>query len=99
MISSTSPYTSGPVLRPADSSRSGWGGIRTPGGLSPSAVFKTAAIVHSATHPEEFLACFGQLYLPEWEAVKRTSGRSGYRPRPDLPAVSIPHVDLPPGVW
>ena len=31
---------------------SGWGGIRTPGGLSPTAVFKTAALDHSATHPE-----------------------------------------------
>ncbi len=31
---------------------SGWGGIRTPGGLAPSAVFKTAALVHSATHPD-----------------------------------------------
>jgi integrase len=31
--------------------KSGWGGIRTPGGLSPTAVFKTAALDHSATHP------------------------------------------------
>ena len=31
---------------------SGWGGIRTPGGISPTAVFKTAAIVRSATHPK-----------------------------------------------
>ena len=31
---------------------SGWGGIRTPGGLSPTAVFKTAALDHSATHPK-----------------------------------------------
>lgn len=30
---------------------SGWGGIRTPGRLSPTAVFKTAALDHSATHP------------------------------------------------
>jgi len=30
---------------------SGWGGIRTPGGLTPTAVFKTAALDHSATHP------------------------------------------------
>ena len=29
----------------------GWERIRTPGGLSPSAVFKTAALDHSATHP------------------------------------------------
>ncbi len=31
---------------------SGWEGIRTPGGLSPTAVFKTAALDHSATHPK-----------------------------------------------
>ena len=31
--------------------RSGWGGIRTPGTVSRTAVFKTAALVHSATHP------------------------------------------------
>ena len=29
----------------------GRGGIRTHGGLSPTAVFKTAALNHSATHP------------------------------------------------
>ena len=31
--------------------RSGWGGIRTPGTVTRTAVFKTAALVHSATHP------------------------------------------------
>ncbi len=30
---------------------SGWGGIRTHGGLAPTAVFKTAALNRSATHP------------------------------------------------
>jgi hypothetical protein len=30
----------------------GWGGIRTHGGREPTAVFKTAALNHSATHPE-----------------------------------------------
>ena len=30
---------------------SGWGGIRTPGTVTRTAVFKTAALVHSATHP------------------------------------------------
>lgn len=29
----------------------GWGGIRTPGRLAPSPVFKTGAINRSATHP------------------------------------------------
>ena len=32
----------------------GWGGIRTPGRLAPTAVFKTAALNHSATHPNRF---------------------------------------------
>ena len=32
----------------------GWGGIRTHGGLAPTAVFKTAALNHSATHPRAF---------------------------------------------
>ncbi len=31
--------------------KSGWAGIRTQGTLSRTAVFKTAAFVHSATHP------------------------------------------------
>jgi hypothetical protein len=31
--------------------RSGWGGIRTPVTVSRKAVFKTAALDHSATHP------------------------------------------------
>ena len=30
----------------------GWGGIRTPGGLAPTTVFKTAAFDRSATHPK-----------------------------------------------
>jgi hypothetical protein len=29
----------------------GWGGIRTPGELSPSVAFKATALNHSATHP------------------------------------------------
>ncbi len=33
----------------------GGGGIRTHGRLSPTAVFKTAALNHSATHPERGL--------------------------------------------
>ena len=32
-------------------SRSGWGGIRTHGTLARTLVFKTSALVHSATHP------------------------------------------------
>ncbi len=30
----------------------GWGGIRTPGGVAPTAVFKTVAFDRSATHPK-----------------------------------------------
>ena len=33
----------------------GWGGIRTPGRVAPSAVFKTVAFDRSATHPKLFL--------------------------------------------
>jgi hypothetical protein len=32
-------------------SKGGWGGIRTPGAVARTAVFKTAALDHSATHP------------------------------------------------
>ena len=42
----------GAVVKSPSSLRSGCGGIRTPGGLSPTAVFKTAAFDHSATHPD-----------------------------------------------
>ena len=31
-----------------------WGGIRTPGGVAPTTVFKTVAIDRSATHPKLF---------------------------------------------
>ena len=37
----------------------GEGGIRTHGGLAPTAVFKTAALDRSATHPREALPCSG----------------------------------------
>lgn len=33
----------------------GWGGIRTPGGVAPTTVFKTVAIDRSATHPKLFI--------------------------------------------
>ncbi len=37
---------------------SGWGGIRTPGPVSRSAVFKTAAFDHSATHPKGLVSAW-----------------------------------------
>ncbi len=47
------------------SETSGGEGIRTPGQLAPSAVFKTAAIDHSATPPSARLPSFGSgSYLP-----------------------------------
>ncbi len=49
--------------------KSGWGGIRTPGRVATSAVFKTAALVHSATHPVEAL----RLQEAEKIALKRRS--------------------------
>ena len=45
---------------------SGWGGIRTPGGLAPTAVFKTAALDRSATHPEPFMGCSPAGLHPLW---------------------------------
>ncbi|MEY4565875.1 MAG: hypothetical protein RLY14_845 [Planctomycetota bacterium] len=43
-----------PTLEPANrptEEESGWGGIRTPGSLSTTPVFKTGALNRSATHP------------------------------------------------
>ena len=39
----------------------GWGGIRTPGGVAPTTVFKTVAIDRSATHPKLFPAGLSNL--------------------------------------
>ena len=36
----------------------GWWGIRTPGGVAPTTVFKTAAFDRSANHPKLFLSVF-----------------------------------------
>lgn len=38
-------------FRAAGDTPDGWGGIRTPGTRTGTAVFKTAALDHSATHP------------------------------------------------
>ncbi len=46
----------------------GWGGIRTHGERKPTAVFKTAALNHSATHPEAYLSTAGALQ-PAYVAV------------------------------
>ena len=43
---------------------SGWGGIRTPGTVSRTAVFKTAALVHSATHPTPKKCCMTNDPIP-----------------------------------
>ena len=57
----------------------GEGGIRTPGGLSPTAVFKTAAIDHSATPPA--LSGFPPLAYPRGRAGgTRTPNRRFWRP-------------------
>ena len=39
----------------------GWGGIRTPGSLATSAVFKTVAFDRSATHPKLFSTVLSNL--------------------------------------
>ena len=53
----------------------GWGGIRTPGTVAGSTVFKTAAIDHSATHPCVVVSCRvpegGQLSSTEHHALIR----------------------------
>ena len=41
----------------------GWGGIRTPGGVAPTTVFKTVAIDRSATHPKLFPPVFQPVVL------------------------------------
>lgn len=51
---SPAPVDSRPPPIATQTPTSGWGGIRTPGGLSPSLVFKTSAFDHSATHPVPF---------------------------------------------
>ena len=65
----TQPTPNAPFLRSNASTQliatkgfSGWGGIRTPGGLSPTAVFKTAALDHSATHPNPYFAGFMRFF-------------------------------------
>ena len=58
----------------------GWGGIRTPGGRSPTPVFKTGALNHSATHPrlrrlrQLAPACVGQRGRGENSGVQRAGG-------------------------
>lgn len=47
---------------------SGWGGIRTPVGLAPKAVFKTAAFDHSATHPNDCLKQTLSPATPQFQA-------------------------------
>ena len=43
---------------------SGWGGIRTPGTRTRTAVFKTAALDHSATHPNPGISRGLLTFLP-----------------------------------
>ena len=56
--------------------QSGWGGIRTPAGLAPRAVFKTAALDHSATHPIVLARLSGQLLPPGKLRVKPAARKS-----------------------
>ena len=41
-------------IAPAYPNATRMGRIRTPGGVSPTVVFKTTALDHSATHPDMF---------------------------------------------
>ncbi len=89
-----------PDLSPAG--YSGWGGIRTPGGISPTAVFKTAAIDHSATHPKAlYLNALRHAFCNRCRSalvVKDTRGHArviGWLPRTDnchrTSVPSLPH--------
>ena len=48
----------------------GWGEIRTHGMLSHSAVFKTAALNHSATHPSSFIKLREEFCLKKLKSAK-----------------------------
>ena len=56
--------------RASRNTASGWGGIRTPGTVTRTAVFKTAALDHSATHPIRRLP---GVTLPKSTSVQPTS--------------------------
>jgi hypothetical protein len=47
----------------AAKTKNGWGGIRTPGTVTRTAVFKTAALDHSATHPDLLFTVFYSFLL------------------------------------
>ena len=56
--------------------KSGWGGIRTPGTLAGTAVFKTAAIVHSATHPSLVFSTISKNRLVvAWQSDNRSDNQ------------------------
>ncbi len=59
------------IAERASSPPNGCGGIRTPGGLSPTAVFKTAALDHSATHPNHL-----SQKRRRWSAMPTTGART-----------------------
>jgi hypothetical protein len=60
-----SPFSSATCMR----RESGWEGIRTPGGLTPTAVFKTAALDHSATHPNTYFVGLIDVFPGFWYRV------------------------------
>jgi hypothetical protein len=57
----------------------GEGGIRTPGELAPTAVFKTAALDHSATSPVMLLKTHGEtVSLSSFLAITTVGPWSAY---------------------
>jgi hypothetical protein len=74
------------MLRRRARCKSGWGGIRTHGGLSPTPVFKTGALNHSATHPVLNLIAF------DLSSDTRKASRVRLQPSAqDIKAESLPH--------
>src|SRR5688572_19118704 len=74
--------------------RNGWGGIRTPGGLAPSAVFKTAALDHSATHPVVDAHCRAQA-PPHLRGQASWWDGAGRPPLVGKPLTACPHLPCP----
>jgi hypothetical protein len=69
------------VVEPKAAVKSGWRGIRTPGTVTRTAVFKTAALNHSAIHPVHAITS-GRLTAP----VVR------FRFYPKLPSGGMPEL-------
>lgn len=68
---------------------SGWGGIRTHGGIAPSPVFKTGAIGHSATHPSSISIRRNVLHVHDRQPAPRLVHRGADQNAGRLPLSTI----------